>query len=98
MASSKHPNEANPPALTNQKPETLDKPSPKPNSSDKATHGSLTSTSAGSGQGPTTVLQGRGGSGGGSGEASSDSGQREASALHKWLEQTPRDEPWRPGR
>ncbi|KAL9134319.1 MAG: hypothetical protein Q9175_004493 [Cornicularia normoerica] len=92
MVSNKHPNESNKPTLMNQKPRDPASPSPKSNSSNKATHGSMTSASAGSGQG-------RGGSWGGSRDANSGNvdSQREAWALQNWLEQGPREEPWRPG-
>ncbi|CAD6563985.1 MAG: hypothetical protein ASARMPRED_002615 [Alectoria sarmentosa] len=94
MVSNKHPNEAKKAALTNKNPGHLNKQPPKPSSSNKTTHGSLTSTSASSGQGPT-VSQGYRGTWGGNRDAGYGNGQREAWALRTWLEQGPRDEPWR---
>ncbi|KAL9075655.1 MAG: hypothetical protein Q9161_001407 [Pseudevernia consocians] len=82
--------QANKPTLTNPKPKGPDNPSPKPSSSNKATHGSLTSAATGR-------SQGSGGSRGGNRDAHSGNGQGEAWGLQKWLEQAPRDEPWRPG-
>lgn len=90
MVSTKHPHEAKNPALMNQTPGRLDKTLSKPSSSNKATHGSLTSASTGGGQS-------RAGNWDGNGDASSGNGHREAWALQDWLEQAPGDEPWSAG-
>lgn len=75
------PPQASKPAPTSQKPKATDKPSPKSISSTRTIRGSLTSSSAGNSNGG----------------ANSANTQRGASTLQHWLQQTPRDDPWKPG-